>query len=332
MSVKVSVCVFTCRPGGIDVLLTGLQEQEFTDFEVVLVDGLRGRRENVSDAFLDARVRLTYVPPRYPTLPYDSIPAACNAAIRAARGDLLVWFVDYTWLPPACLHRHWERSLERDPRFAGVGACIYVSPPPTSFDLPWYAPAKFFGPDHVGVSGCSYEYVEDASLAYVEDIGAGFYSKYWYSIFRQPIEHGDQVLELEEDELFFGADRRRQRLDRDVINADEFYFKNDSMSLFHACIANGVDETFLSHVQCDTDFGCRTAQRGAQWSKLPDDSLARIVNPRHIFPHLLWRKGLDYDVAQRDMSRLAWSKGLLTYDRNPYKLDDVRAMGPSWWS
>src|SRR5882672_4507169 len=105
---KLSVVVFTCRPGGIDVLLKSLQFQTFRDFELVLVDALYSRRhELVADMFGAAGIPLIHTPPRTREFPYDAIPPACNAAIVKAMSPVLLCMTDYTWVPPKALEIHW---------------------------------------------------------------------------------------------------------------------------------------------------------------------------------------------------------------------------------
>src|SRR5712671_7816501 len=106
---KISVCCITARPGGLDVLLTGLKHQTFRDFELVLVDAVYDRRVSlVQDAATDARVAVVHTPPRVRLFPEDACPEARNTAIIKAHGELLLWVVDYAYLAPACLEAHWD--------------------------------------------------------------------------------------------------------------------------------------------------------------------------------------------------------------------------------
>ena len=327
MSPRISVCIVTTRPGGIDVLLTGLRNQEFDDFEVVLVDAhYHRRREIVADYFAQARIALRHVPPRLQNFPLDSVPQYRNSAIAKASGELLVWLVDYSAVPSCWLKAHWDVYEQHEKEVAGMGAHWYVLPPPLVFDLPWYAPMTMFPPNVQ--TGVTYGYDQKASLAFADDVQAGRYDACMYSIFAAPIESPEMLDGLKDDPYFFHADPKLTGRVFGKVYGNYFHAKNEAVPLEWAIRVNGFDEGFIAHSYDDADFGLRVEHLGGMWALLDASSAVRIVNPRHIFPHGV--RQIEDSNFQRPIYEKRMADKTVVRVESAYDLAEMRTMG-RWW-
>ena len=305
------------------MLLTGLARQDFTDFEVVLVDALyHRRRELVADRFAQAKIRLTHTPPRQRLFPVDGCPQARNAAIAKARGDLLLWLVDYTYAPPGCLREHWGIYEHFERARAGMGAHRYLAPPALAYTLPEYAPIKRFAPN--AEQGVTYQYCEADSRQYAQELDAGVYDTVLYSLFHPPLDDPAQIDSLSEDPFFFQVDPKLHGTVGGDIGGNFFHAKNEGTALAWCLRANGFDERYTGHLYDDTDFGWRLEHAGAKWVLLDASATVRIVNPRHFFPHLVRQAPLRAHLDRYEQRRTdpeAIESG------NAYQLRDVRQVG-----
>lgn len=321
---RMSVCCVTTRPGGIDVLLAGLKNQEFDDFEVVLVDAhFHRRRDVVADYFAKAQIALRHVPPRLQNFPLDSVPQYRNTAIAKASGELLVWLVDYSFVPPSGLQAHWDIYEKHDKEVAGMGAHWYVLPPPLAFDLPWYAPIQMFPPNVE--TGITYGYDRKASEVYAEEVLSGQYDAYMYSIFKEPLETPEMIDALKDDPYFFAADPKRTGHVDGKMFGNFFHAKNEAVALDWAVRVNGFDEGFIAHSYDDVDFGLRVDHLGGLWALLGREADVRIVNPRHIFPHGV--RVVEDSNAQRSIYEARRDDKTILRPTQQYDAAAMRAMG-----
>ena len=315
---RLSLCIVTVRPGGLDVLLAGLTRQIFDDFEVVLVDALYHRRaEQVADAFFDASIRVVHTPPKDRIFPLDSVPAARNTAIAKASGELIVWGVDYSFFPEACLREHWGVWEYTEKKKAGMGAHRYRYPPTLAYDLPAYAPIRahwVYGAATVDcvvkpVQGATYQYSAQAGQEFADAIQDGVYDKWMYTIFDPPIKYPEQVLTLDEDPYFFRADPKLNGLVSGDVPPTAFHAKNEGMGAERGREVNGFDESWIGHCYDDSDMGLRLSRSGAAWMLLDPVATVEIVNPRHYFPHSVWRSTPEASLprflaCEHDSSRI----------------------------
>jgi hypothetical protein len=111
----ISVLVPQNRPGGLDVLFSGLANQTLprSEFELVLIDDLRAFRGHlVVEHAREYDLNVQHVGPyQVPTLPcgmYEPghYQRALNTGLAQAKGGTIVVLCDYTYLAPDCLERH----------------------------------------------------------------------------------------------------------------------------------------------------------------------------------------------------------------------------------
>ena len=335
MSPRISVVVFTARPGGLDVLLTGLTHQEFDshDFEVILVDALyHHRHELVCDEFATAKISVVHTPPRVRAFPYDSIAAACNTAIVKACGVMTVWFVDYTAISKMCLREHWgvyEHMNDPEHVVMAMGAHRYLFPPATAYELPDYAPYRMFNGQKASAQ-VTYLYDTNASRQYTTALADGFYTPYMFSIFETPITSFEQIDALPDDQLWYNADPKLTRHQvGESLPAYMMHLKNDSIPREKLLACNGLDETYTSHTYMDSELGYRLQELNVRWMMLDPAAWVSLVNVRHIFPHLLWRGSPEENIAK--FKEVEANPGQYVVAQNGYSLNEARQMGPFWY-
>lgn len=100
---KISVVMTTARQGGFDVLYHSLKQQTMAleDFELIIVDELYDKRRFYTKEFESTQHRAL------PAIHYNN-GAAFNQALRAARGELICFTIDFLWMPPTYLQDHWD--------------------------------------------------------------------------------------------------------------------------------------------------------------------------------------------------------------------------------
>lgn len=106
-SLGMTVVLPTWRLGGLDVTLGALSNQQYTDFEVILVDALhRWRAGAIAERLKALPFPVRHVPVDDDIFPVSSHSRFRNTAIRRARGKRLMFFGDYACPAPDFLERH----------------------------------------------------------------------------------------------------------------------------------------------------------------------------------------------------------------------------------
>lgn len=109
---KVSVCLGSSRPGGLDIAFRGLAEQTHEDFEVVFTDGRYAKRHaEVLDAWErhgpGTRVPMFHIPNhRESGGPWPNQMAGFNTAFALADGDVVLMMMDYAFARPDWVASH----------------------------------------------------------------------------------------------------------------------------------------------------------------------------------------------------------------------------------
>lgn len=104
----ISVLYNTIRPGGFDILKNTLDKQTERDFEVVIVDGWKGEREQEVFEYLQD-YKVTYLK-GLPKLNNDvwTLNKDYNFGLSHCSGELIIFIQDYLWIP----HDGFEMLLE----------------------------------------------------------------------------------------------------------------------------------------------------------------------------------------------------------------------------
>lgn len=136
-ALKISVVITTARLGSMDMLAYSFKHQTMpmSEWEIILVDLWYEERKEL------LKVQLPNLPLRHTAAPnsevYDNA-SGFNAGLVLATGELVIFLVDYVWLPPNFLARHWEVYS----KCSGFSLTVFVDryvPPPikTSGSLLW---------------------------------------------------------------------------------------------------------------------------------------------------------------------------------------------------
>ena len=97
----------TNRPGGIDVLWSNMRRQTEQDFELVIVDGRWGEREQEVREYINDP-RLVYIrQDDKKEGAHTNLAHADNQGFKACKGELIVCLQDYIWINPRALEKFW---------------------------------------------------------------------------------------------------------------------------------------------------------------------------------------------------------------------------------
>lgn len=261
----ISLIVPTMRVGGLNVLFESLSKQSHHDFELVLVDAMYERRrdlvaEEARNRFLSVRhVGLT--PSPFPVCAYCTY---ANAGIVASTGEVLLFAVDYSILPPDLLRTHAEFHRADVSGKRGL-----------------MAPHRYV---HLDVAPDFPRYRQDEIDRYAADVASGRLDRFMWNIGeatdRPAAPHlvdGGVMAQPDADP--------KLRMPAGPIDPSFFHAKNESVRREHAVAINGFDQQLDgSHGWQDADFSDRlTVKAGVQWT-LDPSQVMQIANPRHVFP------------------------------------------------
>lgn len=109
----ISVVFLTYRPGGYDLLVDGLKNQTHQNYELICVDEVVERQDEVIRYITEHGVHISHVVPSkakcFPELPHNLINAY-NTGVLLSKGDIVIILNDYAWLQPNCLQKFAERE------------------------------------------------------------------------------------------------------------------------------------------------------------------------------------------------------------------------------
>lgn len=295
-----SLIVPTMRVGGLDFLFDSLKRQTFTDFELVLIDGLHYHRDDIVEREAKKRfLKVVHVEPSPNPFPLCAFCQYMNAGIRRASGEVVVHMVDYSRLPPGLLAAH--AAFHRFPAntHAGLmGPHRYVAFEPS----PGFHP---YGPDDID----DYQSEVEGNRKH----GSGLYDFMFSS---------GVALDLPSDPHRVDGGRTappdadpKLRMPTGPIDPSFFHAKNESVRLEHILKINGWDEALDgAHLYQDTDFAERlSVKAGVRWH-LDPTQVVDIINPRNHFP-------FAKRVRPHETNRQIWQNAKLVCYPNPNAFD-----------
>lgn len=265
-----SVVVPTFRVGGLDILLSGLKGQTFTDFELILVDCVM-RHRRLPDGALDAGFPVVHVEPFSNPFPVASFCRCANTGLSLARGEVAVLVTDFTWLPPGGLDAHARFHRSHGLRDALMCPHAYAAHPSVSRSFPAYGRGDID--------------------RYVDDLESGALVKFGLSLSDEPFSGDARGLPEDEPHGVHGsAEKPRDPklvMPAGPIPPSFFHGKNESVRLEALLGVNGWNEDLDgAHGYQDSELAGRlTSRAGLRWT-LDPSNVAVIVNPRHHFPFL----------------------------------------------
>ena len=294
------------RIGGLDVLMDGLRRQTHTDFELILVDALFEQRREI---FRDhpQPFRVVHAPPIQNTFPEVAYCHAANTGLAFARGDVVFWISDYTWILPETLRVH--AMFHADGRHHGLRSGYQFRQLPTvREELPawhngtratyarqaaWEAEEDLSGHHLTKLSnvetadGWTSDILQegnDEADAYAALVREGALDPFMWSIFSDPFDVDARTLPevgppWVDPQFSDYADKTMWR------SGNIFHARGDSIRRSLVTGINGWNEALDgSHGWQDSDLAVRLLMAyGTEWLHIHGIQ-AQIINPRSRFP------------------------------------------------
>lgn len=277
MAPYLSVVIPTMRVGGISEMFAAFSRSQFTDFEIVLVDGLKAyRAERVAEEARDRFLRVVHVCPEPNPFPDVAFCAYANAGLAAASGEVVVHMVDYSIPPPDLLGKH--AAFHRADKTGRMGMM---------------GPHKY---THLAVNPRFPGYGRQDIERYAGDVKAGKLHDFMLSI-GEATDAPAQPHEVDGGGMAPPDADPKLRMSAGPVPADHFHAKNESVRLARALEIGGWDTALDgAHVFQDSDYADRlTVKAGVQWT-LDPTAIVSIANPRHVFPFA--RRSRSYESNQ----------------------------------
>ena len=307
MAPKVSVLVSTFRPGGLDITFAGLRDQSFTDYELILIDRRYEKRHYEVAKLAEAyRVPTIHIPEHRRNGKWMSLAAGWNTGMAVARGEYVLFFQDYCYMPPGFIEKHLEGHAAY-PNTYIVAPYRYVTSPP-------YKLLKFF--DFAGQRDRGGNCVEPDEIlkgGVIDEI-------YAYDKPFSPL----QIITLEETK-YPHQDTRVAALGPGL-HFTWIHLKNESLLRSKALEVNGLDERLdRGKGPIDIDWGLRLVRSGTPlvWWTSP---MAYCIDPRNYIRTMPW--GAEHERLE---GRWSYDDGV-TYnqrrDSETVNGQNTRALNP----
>lgn len=294
----ISVIVPTNRVGGIDLLLDSLARQTFKDFELILVDALIPYRSPIVTQAFPTK----HIAPRDNRFPEQQYCRTMNTGIAHARGDILLYLCDYSWVHPTCLETH--ARLQAQHHAPITLDYRYVDLPPLKPGFGNYRESLFPGQDEESAAAFS-ACVNANSWRFADDVRSGRLDDFMWSIFAAP---------MSEEQVWAARVEHEHRPCLTAQLASDWNwcsFKNESFPTELVLEMNGCDEDYdFTHGYQDSEFSYRLRERGIRWfCGEPGEGLVTVVNPRPVMniklmPARLWHnRDLCFESKRAEFQR-----------------------------
>jgi hypothetical protein len=183
-----------------------------------------------------------------------------------AEGEIVLFLVDYTWLPPECICKHVDlHDLDKSGKTFVMSPHVSLQHPPLKREINYKD-----SPENYTFEGID-RYANDVASNKLDDVMWNIFSD-----FKNPLSYPEETR--------FGRDGK---IDLPFGLADHllFYARNESVRLEHVLSVNGFDEDLDgSHGYQDSDLADRIHNLGVKFINNPFNP-NYIINPRPIFPH-----------------------------------------------
>lgn len=272
---KVSVITGTFRLGGIDILLAGMRDQTFKDFEYILVDHrYEFRHRKVMEMAKNYGVNLIHAPEHKRNGKWQVQGAALNTGFMLAEGEIIIMLLDYGYAPLGWIERHLRHHYDENGNRLNkliISPHCYLSLPPVIFKEPVDFELWLKRQRERGYSCLIQERFED----YFDEISifGDLFDPSWLADLQvqQPPHQDPKIL-----------------LPSGPIEYPFFHMKNESFPLQAIMEVNGIDETLdRGKGMMDTDLGFRLS-KVVDSLELDSDNTVFCPNPRPIMSTMPW--------------------------------------------
>jgi len=314
MSPKVSVVSGSSRPGGLDIMLRGIADQTFADFEFILVDWrYHLRHERVLEFAKDIGLKVPfYHVPNHRYNKYWSVLAAgWNTGFMLAEGEIVIMLLDYSYAPPNWIENHLKYHLDGQKRL--------VMSPHVYKNMPTVVTKNAEAPKIIDQTDRSvYEDPLDWNNFDEISIFESLFTPSWLSKLEEyQYPHRDPKLDLPTGRIGYTY----------------MHMKNESFPLDTVLKIGGIDENFdRGKGPMDNEFGFRFMQAGCElW--LTQDARVYCLNPRFILSSRPWgdlEKRVEGRWSYRDGERyqnlryVEMQSGKPPISNNPYDMFERR--------
>lgn len=223
------------------------------------------RKDNVGKYLTEKRLGFKHLKPEPFKFPIDAVPSCRNTGLRQAEGELILWWVDYTYAPPDCLEKHW--SLYKEKGCCSIGIHSYLRMPKLNSNL------KLSSETSLEV------YLEIVKNTREFDISI--------------LDHEFNGIENIPLDSYTHQDPKTN-CSNGPISGDYFHAKNESVPFEVHKKVGGFDEKFdTGHGWDDMDMGRRLEKASTLW--LDKSNVAYIINPRELFAKArpIWLRALN---------------------------------------
>jgi len=281
----VSIILPTMRVGGLDVTMFSLQNQTYTDFELILIDGIYDyRKDIISDKLKEYNFPIIHISPVNNQFPQNSMCRYYNTGLKNASGKLVLFTCDYMYLPPECIETHVKSFIENGEKSGLMCPFKYIRASNLSDDFPVYLNHEYI--DHSVITDTDYfNRKNNINLDnYINDLSNHKLDKCMWSIFENNfIESPISFYEGGGSDPKISAIKGAVAYGSDIFNS--CYIKNDSCSLESLLLINGFDEDLdTTHGYQDSDIIDRLSLKaGVNWFVDPSQ-IGLLFNVKLLFP------------------------------------------------
>ncbi len=283
---EVSIVTCAARPGGLDVLLAGLKQQTFKDFEVIMVDHRYEKRHKiVQDAFNEAGIKLIHVPEHRRNYKWISLAAGWNTGFMLARGRVVIMLVDYAFTPVGWIENHLKWHNDPNNKKMIVAPHAYTDMPPLKITPPSIT-IETFTTKYV-------EWIDDEKLDEFSIFTEPFTTETMKTLAVTPPPYNDPKILMSEGYTY----------------RDFSHMKNESFLLESVLNVNGIDEHGdLGKGPVDREFGNRMEKNNDRMYLYPP-AIIYVPNPRFILPGLPWGMTHERVHVEGDCDRWSFDDG-----------------------
>jgi glycosyltransferase involved in cell wall biosynthesis len=250
------------RVGGLDIVFNSLAQQSFTDFELVISDGVyKYRKDEIEEIQKLYPFKVRHVDPIDNPFPLNNFCRYSNTALIHANSEVVLFITDYSWLPPDCVKTHALFHKANGINVGLIGPNQYRSLSELNPRFP--------------------RYQKDQIDQYASDVKSGRLDDFKWSILNQECESIDSFL----IDPLVGNDDPKLFMPMGSISSIFFHAKNESCKLTPILSINGWDEDLDGALAYqDSDIADRlTSKIGIQWTHNPSN-IIHVVNPNIVFP------------------------------------------------
>ena len=304
--VEVSIILPTTRVGGLDVVMSGLQNQTYKNFELILVDGIYNYRNPIiKDKFKEYNFPIIHVAPFDYEFPYNCYCRYANTGLVHASGKLVIFTCDFMYLSHNCVQNHYNNFIENGEKSGLMSTHVYSKVPRLHNEFPHYINSSFDNKIFDNDIEKDFAYIDERNNLelnrYIKDLQEHRLDSVMWSIFKNNYDINKTIFDTSiiDPKLLFP----KGQVPYGSFIFRSCYFKNDSCSLDALLSINGWDEDLdYSHGYQDCDLTDRLYTKADIRWNIDPNNMGYLVNVRSIFPYMKMKYS-----RQDDRNKIIWT-------------------------